>query len=313
MPPVKNAVKRYLIIDRVISNKYKKYPSIEDIHAAVEEELETPISISSIEKDMKAMRLDVDLKYFAPIKYSRKNGGYYYEDPEYTIQGIVLNDDDKLSLRYVAAILKQFKKDSLVSFFEETMLKINDQLDIEIEPLQKIQFEYQPYVKGRELIPEILEAIENRIILEFSYQSGHAPEKGSKKRTVIPYLLKEYRNRWYMVSYHLDKKDIRTWALDRIEALKLTKRFNDYLPEFNHDDYFKYSFGITVTNESKPKEIKLSFDPSEKHYLLAQPLHHSQKILSDTDREFIISIYCYPCTELDRTIKSYGNLVKIVE
>ena len=310
MPDTKSAGKRYRLIDQMLTNKYRKYPSLQDIADNCLEEFGEIISLSSIEKDISAMRKDIDLGYFAPIKYNRTYKGYYYSDPEYTIQGIPLNDNDKLALRYAAAILKQFKKDALVSYFEDTIDKINDFVNFGLEPKQKLQFEYQPYVKGRELIPEILNAIENRLILSFDYQSGHALEKGIKKREVLPYLLKEYRNRWYMLSYHIEKKDVRTWALDRIQNLKIGKRFKDILPEFDHDSYFKYSFGITKYNDGKPELHKYSFDTSQKHYLLAQPLHHSQEILIDNAYEFRISIYVYPCEELERTIRSYGDLVR---
>ena len=313
MPATKKASKRYRIIDSLLTNKARKFPSLRDMADACLEEFGEEVSLSSIEKDLAAMRNDIDLGYFAPIKYNRTYNGYQYTEEDYTILGIPLNEEDKLALRYAAAILKQFKKDAMVSFFEDTIEKLDNFVHFGLEPKHKIQFEYQPNVKGRALIPEILKAIENRQILKFDYQSGHAPEKGVKHREIVPYLLKEYRNRWYVLSYHIAKKDVRTWALDRIQNLNIGNRFKDILPEFDHDSYFKYSFGITKHNDGKPEVLSYSFAPSEKHYLLAQPLHHSQKILIDNDEEFRVNIYVYPCEELERTIRSYGDSVRKVK
>ncbi|MFN6014630.1 MAG: hypothetical protein ACK47F_08075, partial [Flavobacteriales bacterium] len=83
MPHIKNALIRYRIIDRCIRNKYRPYPTKQDLREACEEALYgsvdgANICDSTIEKDMFAMKMEHD----APIKYSKRNGGYYYQDPE---------------------------------------------------------------------------------------------------------------------------------------------------------------------------------------------------------------------------------------
>ena len=44
------------------------------------------VSISTIEKDMWAMKNEGELGYYAPIAYLEIEKGYYYEDEEYTIK-----------------------------------------------------------------------------------------------------------------------------------------------------------------------------------------------------------------------------------
>ena len=82
MPHIKNALIRFRIIDRMIRNPYKPYPSKGDLREACEESLfgstyGEHICDSTIEKDLFAMRIEHD----APIRYSRKHEGYFYEDP----------------------------------------------------------------------------------------------------------------------------------------------------------------------------------------------------------------------------------------
>ena len=75
MPSNKYALFRYRIIDKLISNKYKPYPSKEDLRNACEDELygigSERIFDSTIEKDLWAMRNESLLGYNAPIKYSK--------------------------------------------------------------------------------------------------------------------------------------------------------------------------------------------------------------------------------------------------
>ena len=95
MSTIKNALLRYRVIDKAIRNQYQPYPSKSQLREACEEALYgsmdgSNICDSTIEKDMFAMKMEHD----APIKYSKKFGGYYYTDPEFSLDEITLNEYD---------------------------------------------------------------------------------------------------------------------------------------------------------------------------------------------------------------------------
>ena len=94
MPHIKNALIRYRIIYRMLRNKYKPFPSKEALRTACEESLfgsesGAHICASTIEKDLFTMKMEHD----APIRYSKKNGGYFYEDPDFSINDVPLSED----------------------------------------------------------------------------------------------------------------------------------------------------------------------------------------------------------------------------
>ena len=73
MPHIKNALLRFRIIDKMIRNKYKSFPSKQELREACEESLYGSIDgahicNSTIEKDLVNMKMEHD----APIKYSKK-------------------------------------------------------------------------------------------------------------------------------------------------------------------------------------------------------------------------------------------------
>ena len=119
MPANKYALLRYRIIDKCIRNKYRPYPSKEDLRQACEDalynSLDERISDSTIEKDLFAMRNEEGLGYMAPIKYSRELNGYFYTDPEYSINDIPLNEEDIDAIKFAALTLSQFKSISVFS------------------------------------------------------------------------------------------------------------------------------------------------------------------------------------------------------
>ena len=138
MPHIKNALIRYRIIDRCIRNKYKQYPSKQELREACEEALYgsndgANICDSTIEKDMFAMRMEHD----APIKYSKRHGGYYYEDPEFTINDIPLTEEDLSAIKFAANTLMQFRDADMFKQFGNAIDKIVDRVSISANPSDK--------------------------------------------------------------------------------------------------------------------------------------------------------------------------------
>ncbi|MCD5969328.1 WYL domain-containing protein, partial [Riemerella anatipestifer] len=76
---------------------------------------------------------------------------------------------------------------------------------------------------------------------------------------------------------------------------------------------FENSFGIIAPNGEEPQEIVLSFDWHQGNYIKALPLHPSQKIVSETNDELVISVFLVPTYDFEREILSYGDRVRIVE
>ena len=319
MPANKYALLRYRIIDKCIRNKYKPYPSKEDLRRACEEALYGSdgerISDSTIEKDLYAMRNELELGYEAPIKFSKAYKGYFYEDPDFSIDAIPLNDDDLDAIKFAANTLYQFKDIALFQQFEFAIDKIFGRLNIspnvEDEAISKyVQFETVPEAKGTDLLGDLLNAIKQRLTVRITY--GAFTRKAPTIHALDPYLLKEYRNRWYLIGYSHDKKKVITFGLDRINHLAVTDEGFDLAKGFDPDKFFKYSIGITE-GEGGPEKVVLSFTPQEGKYVKSQPLHQSQEVLADNEKETRIAITVVVTYELMSTILGYGSGVRVVE
>ena len=100
----KSAFSRYRIIDKMLKNKFRPYPNLEDIQNACAEQLDFCPSLDTLEKDIRNMKqFDV---LDAPIVYCRKNKGYYYSNPNFSINTIPLTDDDILTIKESLDLIK---------------------------------------------------------------------------------------------------------------------------------------------------------------------------------------------------------------
>jgi len=315
MSQIKNAQLRYRIIDRSIRNKYKPFPTKQDLRQACEEALYGEgigenICDSTIEKDLYAMRMDHD----APIKYSKIEKGYFYADENYSIDNIPLSEDDIDAIKFATTTLMQFKDVGMFKQFGFAIDKIFDRVHISSNPLEEsvdnfVQFESVPETIGTEFLPNILKAIKEKLIINFNYTS-FISEK-TKLRKVIPLLLKEYRNRWYLISFSLAKKKVITFGLDRISDLELTEDYFLDNIEFNPDLYFKHSIGITSFDE-KPEIIIFKIDKIGGKYLESQPIHQSQKIIKAGKKRNTYQLKVLLSEELKRFFLSYGNQIEVI-
>ncbi len=315
MSQIKNAQIRYRIIDRCIRNKYRPNPTKRDLREACEESLYGSshghnICDSTIEKDLFAMRMDHD----APIKYSKVTKGYYYDDENYSFDDIPLTSEDLNAIQFAAKTLLQFRDIDMFKQFGNAIDKIVDRVTIAANPLdekiqQHVQFEKGISTKGNHFLSSILEAIQNIKLITFDYTS-FATNK-SKERTVTPLLLKEYRNRWYLISFDNEKERIITYALERMENVVVTTT-NGIIPDdFSPDNFFEHTIGIT-TYDAQPERIEIKANNIAAKYIESQPFHHTQKIVKSGKKKTLFSLKVIVTEELIREILSYGGEIEVV-
>lgn len=319
MPANKYALLRYRIIDRLIRSKSKPFPTKEEIKEACEESLYGSlgdrISDSTIEKDLYAMRNESELGYYAPIKYDKSHNGYFYEDPDYSINEIPLQEDDLGAIKFAAQTLYQFKDVEIFQQFSSAIERIFDKLKTspegsELKEEKFIQFEQNISESGSEHLGQLIEAIKTKRKIQIDYSSF----KKNKAKTyeLDPYLLKEYKGRWYLISWSDDRTDYLTFGLDRIKKLVITKSKFEEVRGFDPDRFFKHSIGITEL-DGVPVRIRLKFSALQGKYIKSRPLHHSQIVVQEDEDSILIELFALQTIELVQMILSYGETVEVIE
>ena len=310
MPHIKNALIRYRIIDRMIRNPYKTYPSKSDLREACEESLfgstyGDHICDSTIEKDLFAMRMEHD----APIKYSRKHEGYFYEDPDYTINDIPLSEDELESIRFAVQTLQQFQEVPYFKEFGSAIDKIATRVAVAgtegNETSAFIGFETAYSSIGNQWLPLLLTAIQEKKTCQFTYASFKSGI--AKERNVLPVYLKEYRNRWYLISFDLEKSDWITYALERMDGLVVNEAQHLLKEAFNPSSFFAETIGIT-TEKKAAERIALRVNDIASKYIESQPLHSSQEKIGTN--HFVLTVQINE--ELIRTLLGFMGELQII-
>lgn len=276
--------------------------------------MDAVISTRTIQKDIQDMRQDPELNYMAPIVYDRSSRTYRYADDSFSISNIPIEEADLQGLEIAIGILEQFRSLPVVQQFEDAILKIAASLKMNREALQHkglIKFTRTTQYKGAQFIPDIVDAIKNLEVIRIAYQSFDRNEP--KEHWVEPYHLREYQHRFYLIGKSQQTRGgaVITFALDRVVNLWPTMKHFD---EKNFDDasYFQHAIGITV-HEGEPEKVVLSFSPRQGKYIKSQPIHSSQQVLADNNKECRIGLQVVINPELTMLLLSYGAQVKVLE
>ena len=215
-----------------------------------------------------------------------------YYDPR---QGVYLINEAEFS---------ELSRRRLEAFDTFNALKIGDSTS------RLIHFEKRR-PQGTENLFGVLHAIKNNLQINFTYQKFW--EEQSTERSVHPLALKEFRNRWYLLSKDMKDGAVKTFALDRLTTLDITPIKFKPSPDFDIEEQFRYCFGIISPTDEDPQEIILSFDSIQGKYIKSLPLHHSQQILIDSEHELRIKLTLCVTYDLVMELLSFGELVKVIE
>ena len=316
MPLNRSQLIRLTTIDRCLQNRYRRW-TLEDLIEACSEAIydcegrTDGVSRRTVQADIQLMRSD-KLGYEAPIIVVDKKY-YTYEDKNYSITNIPLTDMDVNTLQQAMDILRHFQMFSQFSPVTDIIDKLGDHIAVTTKhEIPAIHLEKNERLKGLEHVSTLYQNIISKKAIVVNYQSFKATEP--RPFSISPYLLKEYRNRWFIVCYDHFRKDICNYALDRIESIETSKDLT-YVENtfFDPEHYFDDVIGVTRELKSRPQIVKLKLDADQAPYVITKPLHSSQRVIrKNDDGSIVVTIKVIYNLELERVIMGFGEHIEVL-
>lgn len=271
MPTNKNAFLRIKILDGLLSESVVRRYTMNDLTRLCNEQLEISgerhVGRRCLEKDIEFIQQQFKL---IERERSGKNTIIRYANRTDSIFNQGVSTSERKLLQAVSRIVGQM--DGIEGF--EFLDRLKESFDNTNQPL--IIFDRNEDLKNRDLLPKLINFIENRKTIKFEYHPVH-----NKKSNVIelyPQLLKQYNARWFLFGLAMDKKKILTFSLEQIENIQDSpKKYEQCNIDWN--DYFDDMIGVSKKDNEKPQEIIFWASKRECAYLEGKPIHSSQKLL----------------------------------
>ena len=282
MPANKNALIRYKTIDKCLSNRFRRW-TLDDLVDACSDALyefegiTKGVSLRTVQSDIQIMRSD-KLGYNAPIEvYDHKY--YRYADPDFSITDMPVSSDDLDRMADAVDVLRQLADFRQFAEMGDVVNRLMDKLAVsrhQQDPI--VHFDTVGNLKGLKWLTPLYNHIRQHITLRIVYQSFSARQPG--EFTIVPYLLKEFRNRWFLYCARADNMRIYNFALDRI--IDIAPVPIPWMPHegFDPATFFDDLIGVSKNLSDRPHKVLLHVSREQRNYMLTKPIHKSQTLVA---------------------------------
>ncbi len=294
---------RIIEIDEMIRSG--RYPNATDLRKHFE------VSRATIMRDLDFLRD----RYHAPLEYDAQKNGFYYTDPTFFIQSVMLSEGELFTVSTIMPLLDQYKNTPLETSFRNILEKMTSMLPNEVSvdtSLLNHEFSFisDPLPKIEEdVFNSVFQSLRQKRSLEFDYRAISSQEY--KHRQIDPYHVVCTKGNWYTIAKAKPGNDIRVYALSRMKNTKTTSESFVVPADFNLSDHIDPAFGIWTTTDA-PVQIELLFDSSVNTLILERQWHATQKIEQYKDGSVKLTFTTNQFQEAFQWIMSFGGSVKVL-
>jgi predicted DNA-binding transcriptional regulator YafY len=307
MPVNKDFQRRLEILDDCFRRKQKTWTVddlVEEINRRLSIDFGKGISKRSVYDDINYMLYDLD----APIVTKREGRKIYYTygQSDFSIRNIPVKEEDIRLLRDAIDVISQVSGLQIADEVQAVVNRLENTVATNFSGRQSIiQFEKNGLTAGNHLLRDVFEAVKGRTVLKIVYQPFG---RQAYEHVFHPYLLKEYRNRWFLIGRVDGSGRLTNLALDRIQKLKpLSNAFaeNDL---FDPDTYFNHMVGVTLPEGSVPETIRLRIAADQYPYIRTKPIHDSQRHVGQApDGSHIVELHVVNNHELRSVLMGHAQ------
>lgn len=260
-----------------------RYPSLNEISDYLRRHKDKDVSDRTLKRDIELLRdeFSISIKYDAS---GGKNGGYY------------INRAESLEADKMIRFIQHMNASQLITrIFDKNGLNKNNY----------ISTAQDSNPSGALYLEQVLYAITKHTVIKFKYTKFSSDEPEVKE--VEPYFLKEFNDTWYLHGKDKIKDAFRTYGMDRISDLTVTKEsFKRDTQKKPHLQFGKL-IGIFLPPHTDTMDILLKVTGPYVDTLKSRPFHSSQIIRDESQDHLILSLELIPNGEL------YSELLKMRE
>ena len=262
---------------------------------------------------------DLDALMYAgfPVTSEKRDGKAYYRFLDSFEMGQVpFTPDELLALAFSEDLLGTLEgtvfHDSIRAALTKIRAGLGPELSNYLERLSDgfrvLPGPHKRYEAFRDTIRTLNEGVlENRMV-EIRYRTGRTGEEAT--RNVDPYKVWYHAGALYVIGLDHRSEEIRTFSIDRIQAIEATGDRFDIPEDFDFDRYTSSSFGV-VADPAVPVRIRFTADWAT--YVDERQWHASQETKRLSDGRLELAMEVGATQELANWILSFGGGAEVLE
>lgn len=270
---------------------------------------ELGVARKTIQRDIDHMRDRLRL----PLEYDRATHSYAYTAPVEAFPTVQMSEGDAIALFVAERALEPLRGTPLFARLQSTFEKLTASLPgtVEFTPEDQGAVSFAQFGEGR-TNPEAFDRLQRAQAEErevtFAYKKPGSAR--AEPRQVRPYHLSHRDNLWYLVGYDLMREDIRTFALPRMQAVKLTRKKFRRPADFSPAAFFASALGVVEGKGDHTIHLRFSAEVAER--LEERVWHATQETRRRRDGSLDLHLRLGSLVEIQRWILGWGPAVEVL-
>ncbi|MBI9012590.1 MAG: YafY family transcriptional regulator [Clostridiales bacterium] len=254
------------------------------------------VSVKTIQRDMETLNM-AGIPVFS---MKGMKGGYGILDSYKYDTKLLSPKEVNLFKSMLDSLNSVYSNKSLESLLEKLESAVITSASTEFS---KVKVDITPWNKDEKLhekINLISDAIEQSRILSIEYYNSNGE---CLLREIEPYELVLRHGRWYLLSYCLEKKDVRTFKVNRVSTMEITNR------HFDLRDYKSIKRDDSTMRDGVKKVLRFN---KEVYYRVVD-IFNDDEVTEITEKNVTVVTYLELDSWLIPVILSFGDDVKVIE
>ena len=252
-----------------------------------------------------------------PVVSEKRDGRVFYRFLDsFGMGDVPFTSDEILALAFGEDLLRQLEgtvfHDSVRSALQKIRAGLSPELEAYLarlgETFRVLPDPHKNYARFRETIRSLHDAVLRRRTVTIRYRTGRTGKEAT--RDLDPYRVWYRSGGLYVVGLDHRSEEIRTFAIERIQALDTTNRSFTVPASFDFDAWSAGSFGVIAEPASK---VRIRFDRRWASYVEEHTWHTSQQLRPGPDESVELSMEVGETADLRSWILSFGPGAEVLE
>jgi predicted DNA-binding transcriptional regulator YafY len=272
---------------------------------------EFEISVRTAYRDFDFLRDE----WRVPLEFDRKRGTFCLTEPTALLAPVTISRGEVVALFFAERVLRQYRGTPFEHDLASALRKIQELMpeEVSVSPDSldaMVSLDLGPtYAADAPVFADVLSALSARRIISIRYRSLNSARISDRR--ISPYHVFNHRGDWYVAAWDQPRREVRDFAIHRIQRVTATTESYAIPKDFNPRQYLGEAFGIEKGTRAVAAAIR--FTPKQARWIRERKWHRTARVEGLLDGGCILRFRATGLGEIKRWVMQFGAEAEVLE
>lgn len=249
-----------------------------------------------------------------PLEFDRGRNSYRLTEPTTALPVVPLTQGELLAVYFAEKVVAQYRNTPFEAELRSAFDKLREFLPGEVRVSSESLDNYLSLDPGplhtpdARVFSDVLSGQRLRRALLVRYRS--LSSNRTSERRIQPYRIFNHRGDWYVAAWDEVRREVRIFALHRVERATLTTDRYEIPPEFDFERWIGDAFGIEKGERAR---VSLRFAARQARWIRERRWHASARLEEQDDGGLVLRLDVAQTSEVRRWVLQFGSEAEVLE